>query len=81
MDDPAKPFTDMASRIGAVTEGEFAGAAVVVPRDGNPIIFMLTDPDPKPAQFWAGLQSRVEIGAAEAKDAEQATSSPYGMRR
>ena len=80
MDNPAQPFADMAARIGSVAAGEFAGAAVVVPREGDPIVVLLSDPKPKAAQFWSLVLSRVEIGAAEAKDAET-SQGPYGMRR
>ena len=82
MDDPASAFTAMAARLGRIEPEEFAGAAVIVPKDGEPIVFLLADPSPKPAQFWSGVVSRVEIAAAEARHAEEvAANSPFGMRR
>ncbi len=81
MDDPASAFTAMAARLARIDSAEFAGAAVIVPREGEPIVFLLADPTPKPAQFWSGVSSRVEIAAAEARQLEEAAQSPYGMRR
>ncbi len=82
VDDPARVFTAMAERLGRIDVEEFAGAAVIVPRDGAPIVFLLADPAPKPAQFWSGVVSRVEIAAAEARQAEEAAlNGPFGMRR
>ena len=79
--EPAEAFTAMAARLGRIDMGEFAGAAVIVPKEGDPIVVLLADPSPKPAQFWSLVVSRVEIAAAEARQAEEAAASPYGMRR
>lgn len=81
MDDPAAAFTAMAARIARIDPAEFAGAAVIVSKDGDPIVFLLTDPTPKPAHFWSGLSARVEVAAAEARQAEENTQTPFGMRR
>lgn len=81
-DDPASFFAAMAERIARIDAAEFAGAAVIVPKDGDPIVFLLADPSPKAGQFWTGLASRVEIAAAEAQQAEtQDQLSPFGRRR
>lgn len=74
------PFLDMAARIDRMGDVEFAGAVVVMPPDGKPITFLLTDPEPSVAQFWSSVISRVEIAAAEAKDAQTHVGG-YGMRR
>lgn len=79
--DPAAVFNAMVARLERIDPKEFAGAAVIVPRDGEPIVVLLSDPSPKAAQFWSLVISRVEIGAAEAKDAEQAQIGPYGRMR
>lgn len=82
MDEPAKAFAEMADRIVRMNPAEFAGAAVIVPRDGEPIIFLLQDPNPKAAQFWSGVASRVEVAAALAQKSEaERELSPFGMRR
>ena len=82
MEDPASAFTAMAARLGRIDPEEFAGAAVIVPKDGEPIVVVLADPTPKAAQFWSLVVSRVEIAAAEARQAEEAASnSPFGIRR
>lgn len=70
----------MAARLARIDAAEFAGAAVIVPKDGEPIVFLLADPTPKAGQFWSGLSSRVEIAAAEARQLEEAAASPYGGR-
>ncbi len=55
---------------------------MIVPRDGEPIVVLLADPNPKAAQFWSLVVSRVEIGAGEARQAEEADqNSPFRMRR
>ncbi len=79
MDDPASAFTAMAARLARIDGVEFAGAAVIVPKDGEPIVVLLADPAPKPAQFWALVSSRVEIAATEARQAEEA-ALPYSGR-
>lgn len=79
MADPAEVFTAMAERLAKIDASEFAGAAVIVAKDGMPIEFLLVDPTPSAPQFWSGVQTRVEIGAAKARDAEvDAASSPFG---
>ncbi len=80
MDDPGGAFTAMAARLDRIDPAEFAGAAVIVPKDGEPIVVLLADPAPKPAQFWSLVASRVEIAVAEARQAEEAAASPYGGR-
>ena len=80
MSDHDKPFRDMADRIERGDPAEFAGAVVVVPPSGEPIAFMLTDPKPSLAQFWTGLQGRIDGAAAEAKSAQE-QPGPYSFQR
>ena len=71
MPDPSDAFKEMAERIGNIALAEFAGAVVIVPPgEHEPIVFLTTDPKPSAAQLYAAVQSRVEIGAAQAQDAE-----------
>ncbi len=81
MSDHADQFTAMADRLGKIDPAEFAGAVVVVPPEGDPISFLLTDPKPNAMQFWSGLQSRVELAAAEALQAQQTPQQPGWGRR
>jgi hypothetical protein len=80
-DDFGRLFREMAVRIAKIEPAEFAGAAVIVPRTGDPIVFMLADPQPKPGQFWGGVTARVEIAASEAQQSAQDAQFPYGGRR
>ncbi len=77
----SQPFLDMAARIEKINAKEFAGAVVIVPPGGGePITFMHTDPTPVLAAFWATLTGRVEVGTANAQDAEKALQ-PWAGRR
>ena len=80
MIEQAKPFADMAARLERIEPAEFAGAVVVVPPgDGEPIVFLTTDPAAVPAQFWSSLSSRVETAAVRAQAAEQ-NAQPWARR-
>lgn len=74
----------MARRIAATEENEFAGAVVVVPPGGvEPITFLLTDPSPDVAQFWAGLQGRVQSRAQDAirdEETRRTSAQAFGRR-
>ena len=80
----SNPYEAMARRIAAIDEAEFAGAVVIVPPNGaEPIEFLYTDPKPDVAQFWAGLQGRVQARAAEAMSEEETrrkSGQAYGWR-
>jgi hypothetical protein len=68
MSSTADHFTSMAARIERIDEAEFAGAVVIVPPEGEPIVFLTTDPKPDLPQFWATVETRVQIKKAEALD-------------
>lgn len=76
-----RPFEEMAARIAKITYGEFAGAVVIIPPDGEPIAFLTTDPKPDLMQFWSAVKARVEIRAAEAVQSAAAAADPWGGRR
>ena len=81
MADYAKPFEDMAARIGRIDEREFAGAIVVVPPgEGEPIAFLTTDPRPDLLQFLAAAKTRVELRESEVM-AQAQMQDPWGQRR
>lgn len=67
----AAPFLAMAKRIEAIEQAEFAGAVVIVPPDGPPIEFLLSDVAPNAAAFWAIAKSRVDIRTNEVIDDEE----------
>ncbi len=77
----ALPFAQMAARIERIDEKEFAGAVVVVPPTGEPIAFLVSDPDPNLAQFWSSVASRVEVAAAEARENEVRQAQGFAIRR
>jgi hypothetical protein len=81
----ADPFVAMAKRIEAIDPKEFAGAVVIVPPEGGPAVeFMLNDPQPNAAAFWAIAKTRVEVRVAEVVDEEERRrqqAQPYGGRR
>lgn len=72
MADPAAAFTAMAERIAKIDPKDFGGAVVIVPPGGGEasVEFVLSDPAPVLAQFYTTAQSRLELAAAQAKDAE-----------
>lgn len=71
MSEKSDPFYEMSRRVEAVAPSEFAGAVVIVPPTGDVIAFMMTDPNPSLAQFWSGLEGRVQVAANAAQDAEK----------
>lgn len=77
----ARLFLDMAERIGRMAEGDFAGAILVVPPDGEPVEMLVVDPKRNAGHFWMAAKSRVDAAFAEftAKSREQ-QMGVYGRR-
>jgi hypothetical protein len=60
--DPADPFTKMATRIAHNTEGaRFGGAVVIVPPDGGgePIEILFLDQAADAALFWSTVRTKI----------------------
>lgn len=80
MASPAEHFAAMAERIAKIDGAEFAGAVVVVPPgDGEPIAFLTTDPKPDVLQFFAAVETRVQVRKAEVMDTQRQTEA-WGRR-
>lgn len=72
----AQPFTDMASRIERLADGEFAGAVVIVPPGGGDAIeYQFAGPRPDLVLFWSSVKSLVEVKTTEAMIAEESRRS------
>ncbi len=80
---PAQFFEAMAARIERIPEGEFAGAAVIVPPagGGDPICLLLVDPKQDPIQFFATVKSRVEIVTGAVMEAARDSQQGGWQRR
>lgn len=79
-EDKAVLFDEMAKRVRAAPEGEFAGAVLIVPPgDGEPMEFMSVEPRPNPAHFWNGAKARLDIAHAEVLERER-TGDPFRRR-
>ena len=82
MTNPAQLFVDMADRINRTPEGEFAGAAVIVPPGGgDPITLLLVDPKQDIVQFFATVKSRVEIVTGAVMEAARDQAQGGWQRR
>jgi hypothetical protein len=75
----AQPFLDMAARIQRNADSDFAGAAVIVPPEGDPIVVMTMDPKKDGLSFWGTLKARVEMEGQEFLD--RATRKEQENRR
>lgn len=83
MSSKSEPFKEMAVRIERNVEGEFAGAIVIVPPDGDPISLALFDPKKDGLAFWALVRSKVEFEAEDYTQKKQAEHNApnFGPRR
>lgn len=71
-DDKAQFFDDMAERIRAQREGEFAGAVLIVPPgDGEPMEFLSIERNPNAGHFWNAAKARMDIAHAELMERER----------
>ena len=68
---PAVAFEVMAARIRDNAAHPFGGAFVIVAPDGTSQDLLLLDSRQAAAQFWALLQSRVQIAIAENDNASR----------
>ena len=74
----ALPFFEMVERIQRNKPEEFGGAVVLMPPAGDPITFLLNDPNKSEAQFWSLASAKVEIAKNEAIDSK---ANPGGFPR
>lgn len=80
MTNAAAPFAEMADRIKANTEADFAGAFVVCPPEGEPLTLLLLDNRKNPAVFWSMLKSHAEIALNEMAERERVQGWSGGRR-
>lgn len=78
-DDKADLFTQMADRIKAVADGEFAGAVLIVPPgDGEPVVLCNIEPNASAEHFWIAAKSRMDAAYVAFSEAK---ADPFGNRR
>lgn len=80
-EDKARFFEDMAARIRAQREGEFAGAVLIVPPgdDAEPMDFLGIETRPSAAHFWNATKARIDIAHAEFAERER-NGDPFRRR-
>lgn len=77
---PSAPFREMAERIDRNRPEEFAGAFMVVLRDGTQISGMLVDPDDNPAMLLSNAQVKLDLALKELEDRENQARGGRGFR-
>jgi len=79
LDDPSKPFTEMAARIQRNEKSEFAGAIVVVTPDGTILSQAFINPTPDTAGFWSTAKAMVEVAVTDYLQAKDKAAG-FGFR-
>lgn len=69
---PSAPFRDMADRIDRNEPEEFAGAFMIVLRDGTKISGLIVDPDDNPAMLLSNVATKIELAIRQIEDGEKA---------
>jgi hypothetical protein len=72
-------FTAMAQRAEAIKAGEFGGAFVFVPPEGEAVSMMLVNPDPDMAAFLGALSGRVQQWLGEIEERSKGANQ-WGRR-
>lgn len=76
---PASVFRGMADRIERNDIAEFAGAFLVVLRDGTQISGLLVDPDDNPAMLLSNAMMKIDM-ELKAMEAAESRNSQFGRR-
>jgi hypothetical protein len=82
-EDKAILFEQMAERIRAIRDGEFAGAILIVPPGDDPemaLDFLGVESRPNLAHFWNSAKARMDIAHSEASE-RLMSGDPFARRR
>ena len=76
---PADTFRGMADRIERNDRAEFAGAFLVVLRDGTQISGLLVDPNDNPAMLLSNAMMKIDM-ELKAMEAAESKQNQFGRR-